>query len=150
MPSNCASSLIAECEAVLAGVSMAKDLALKNILVLTDSKVVYESIISPASRGSRRIFPIINKIRRLATSFDEASWECSPHEVNRAAYTVASLAFRVVDLNRWASTPPPSLTSVLRNDGLPCPHGVFLVSAAVVASLVSFVCIFFPVPDLLA
>ncbi|KAK9910414.1 hypothetical protein M0R45_034377 [Rubus argutus] len=91
-PSSCASALIAECSAVLEGITFAQDLHLRRVLVSTDSQEVIS-------------------IR----------WEWSPREANRAAHAAASLASRVVNLNRWASVPPPSLSRVLRNDGLPCP-----------------------------
>ncbi|KAK9938569.1 hypothetical protein M0R45_015298 [Rubus argutus] len=120
-PSSCASALIAECSAVLEGITFAQDLHLRRVLVSTDSQEVISSIKDPLSKGSWRIFPILSKIRRIAASFDEVRWEWSPREANRAAHAAASLASRVVNLNRWASVPPPSLSRVLRNDGLPCP-----------------------------
>lgn len=120
-PSICASIAIAESEAVLEGILLAKDLNCKGILVSSDSLEVINSIRHPQTRGSWRIFPILNKIRRCALTFDDIFWEWSPREANRAAHAAASLATRVVYPHRWASVPPPSLSLVLRNDGLPCP-----------------------------
>ncbi|KAL6226651.1 hypothetical protein ACLB2K_000612 [Fragaria x ananassa] len=43
-------------------------------------------------------------------------------EANVVAHAAAMLGKGLVDPLRWASQPPPNLTLVLRNDGLPCPH----------------------------
>lgn len=121
-PALCGSSFIAECEAVLEGVTLARDLHIKKLILSTDSLEFVTNIRNPLVRGSWRIFPIMNKIRKIAVTFDEIQWEWSLREANRVAHAAASLASRAVDLQRWASVPPPSLSLVLRNDGLPCPH----------------------------
>lgn len=121
-PSICDSVLIAECEAVLEGLLLARDSQFGRVIVSTDSMELITNIRNPHTRGCWKIFPILNKIRRAAATFVELQWEWSPRKANKAAHAAAALATRVVDLNRWASEPPPSLTLVLRNDGLPCPH----------------------------
>ncbi|KAL6139998.1 hypothetical protein ACLB2K_058299 [Fragaria x ananassa] len=52
----------------------------------------------------------------------QKSIRSTTREANRVAHVTASLAFGRVDPLRWASQPPPSLTNVLRNDRLSCPH----------------------------
>ncbi|XP_024163871.1 uncharacterized protein LOC112170807 [Rosa chinensis] len=118
----CRSVEIAEAKAILLGVNLAIDHNLKKVMVESVSKGVLLELTSTSTSKNWRIWPIINEIRSKSSYFDELSWDWVPREVNRAAHCAASLANRSVGLLRWADQPPPSLSLVLRNDGLPCPH----------------------------
>ncbi|KAM5588393.1 hypothetical protein ABKV19_006701 [Rosa sericea] len=120
IPATCSSAAIVESEALLSGVDLAISLNLKMVKFESDAKEVIENLKLPICRNWK-IYPIIEKIRRRCTFFDCSSWEWVPREANRAAHLAASLANRTVGPLRWANQPPPSLTRVLRNDGLPCP-----------------------------
>lgn len=82
------------CKAVLAGITLASDMSLPRVVVTS----YIQSICHLLSRGSCRIYLILNKIRRLNVRFDEIHWEWSPREANRAAHVAASLATRAMDL----------------------------------------------------
>ncbi|KAL6141999.1 hypothetical protein ACLB2K_060283 [Fragaria x ananassa] len=96
---KCGSVTKAEATAILAGSELVVSLQLQNIIFELDSE---EVIIE------------INK--------NHNNWVWIPREAYRVAHVASSLAFGRVDPVRWASQPPPSLTNVLCNDGLPCPH----------------------------
>lgn len=81
-PATCSSVLIAKSEAILEGLSLAKESDCRKIVICSDSKKVITNIRNPLSRGSWRIFPIFCKIRRLVISFDVIQWEWSLGEVN--------------------------------------------------------------------
>lgn len=121
-PATCGSALIAESEAILEGVTFARNLQLRKVIITTDSLEVINNIKNPITHGCWKLWPILRSIRRIAACIDVVLWEWSPREANKVAHAAAALATRVVCLNRWASVPPPSLSLVLRNDGLPCPH----------------------------
>ncbi|XP_024155933.1 uncharacterized protein LOC112163903 [Rosa chinensis] len=117
------SVIIAEAQAILLGLNLAIKHNLKRVRVDSDSLEAITEIRKANSYQNWRISPIIDEIHKKSQYFDHITWEWIPREANRVAHVVASLAIRSVGLNRWANRPPPSLSMVLRNDGLPCPHG---------------------------
>ncbi|KAL6200585.1 hypothetical protein ACLB2K_030366 [Fragaria x ananassa] len=96
---SCRSNSVIEAEATasLAGINLAASLQLMEIIMEMDAKEVVEEILS----NQRKV-----------------CWR----EANAVAHAAAMLGKGLVDPLRWASQPPPNLTLVLRNDGLPCPH----------------------------
>ncbi|XP_062014039.1 uncharacterized protein LOC133730473 [Rosa rugosa] len=112
---------IAEAQAVLLGVNLAVENHLKKVRIQSDSQVVISDLITTTAHGNWKIFPIIDEIHKRSKFFKDITWEWIPQEANMAAHTAASLAKSRVGLNRWVDRPPPSLSLVLRNDGLPCP-----------------------------
>ncbi|BFG41641.1 hypothetical protein CerSpe_279150 [Prunus speciosa] len=72
-------------------------------------------------------------IRKIASScigglaaqdirFLKAYWAWVPHEANRSADAVPSLARKGMCLESWLVRPPSSLVHILSQDGLPCPR----------------------------
>ncbi|KAL6185134.1 hypothetical protein ACLB2K_041269 [Fragaria x ananassa] len=86
----------AKATASLARIELAASLQLMEIIMETDAKEVVEEILS----NQRKI----------------------PREANAVAHAAAMLGKGLVDPLRWATQPPPNLSLVLRNDGLPYPH----------------------------
>ncbi|XP_050365312.1 uncharacterized protein LOC126783821 [Argentina anserina] len=123
-PLRTESALMAEALALLAGVKMAMDLNLKVVDFRSDSKMVISELQSPLTSPCRiwRIAVIIDEIRWRSEYFDHVNWTWSPREANCAAHAAAQLGNKMLGSHNWLETPPPSLTLVLRNDGLPCPH----------------------------
>ncbi|KAL6140644.1 hypothetical protein ACLB2K_058942 [Fragaria x ananassa] len=118
---KCGSSAMAEANALLLGVDTALNLGLGKVCLRSDSLEVINNIKASSNHMDWRLFPIIEEIRKRSQRFGSITWEWIPREANQAAHVVASLAKSRLGLHRWASMPPPSLASVLRNDGLPCP-----------------------------
>ncbi|XP_062014437.1 uncharacterized protein LOC133730957 [Rosa rugosa] len=121
VPAKCSSAAVAESEAVLSGVNLAISMDLKLVKFESDALEIISDLRNTSSSSNWRTYPIIQQIRRRCTFFDDCCWDWVPREANRAAHLAASLANRTVGPQRWANQPPPSLTRVLRNDGLPCP-----------------------------
>ncbi|KAL6213793.1 hypothetical protein ACLB2K_013233 [Fragaria x ananassa] len=113
---KCGSSAMAEANALLLGVETALNLGLGKVCLRSDSLEVINNIKASSNYMDWGLFPIIEEIRKRSQSFGSI-----PREANQAAHVVASLTKSKLGLHRWASMPPPSLASVLRNDGLPCP-----------------------------
>ncbi|XP_024156259.1 uncharacterized protein LOC112164271 [Rosa chinensis] len=118
---NCGFVEIAEAQAVRLGVVLASDCNLKRVRFQSDSQLVISELLSSKSHRSWKILPIIEEIRNRSKVFEAVTWEWIPREANMVAHNATSLAMSRVDLNRWADRPPPSLSLVLRNDGLLCP-----------------------------
>ncbi|XP_062021309.1 uncharacterized protein LOC133737842 [Rosa rugosa] len=117
------SVIIAEAQAILLDLNLAIEHNLKRVRVESDSLEAITKLRKANSCGNWRISPIIGEIHKKSQFFDHITWDWIPREANRVAHEAASLAIQSVGLNRWANRPPPSLSTVLRNDGLPCPHG---------------------------
>ncbi|XP_062005967.1 uncharacterized protein LOC133723160 [Rosa rugosa] len=118
---TCGSAAEAEASAVLLGVSLAVSYNLKMVQVESDAKEIITDLRGMGREKNWRTYPILEQIRRKAESFDDFKWDWIPREANMAAHIAATLANGSVGPLRWANQPPPSLTLVLRNDGLPCP-----------------------------
>ncbi|KAM5577819.1 hypothetical protein ABKV19_008253 [Rosa sericea] len=118
------SSLVemAEARAVLHGLNLAIDMNMKNVRIQSDSLNLIVDLNSNGKYLNWRTSQIIDEINWRKSFVDQVDWEWIPWEANRAAHEAALLGSRTLGLCRWAETPPPSLTLVLRNDGLPCPH----------------------------
>ncbi|KAL6126994.1 hypothetical protein ACLB2K_075039 [Fragaria x ananassa] len=121
---SCRSSSVIEAEATasLAGIDLAASLQLMEIIMETDAKEVVEEILSNQRKVCWKSYLIIQQIRSKSSGFSNCYWEWIPREANAVAHAAAMLGKGLVDPLRWASQPPPNLTLVLRNDGLPCPH----------------------------
>ncbi|PRQ55423.1 putative ribonuclease H-like domain-containing protein [Rosa chinensis] len=113
---------MAEARAVLLGMNRALELNLKNVRIQSDSLALITDLNSKGKCKNWRTSQIIEEIRWRKNYFDKVYWEWIPREANCVAHEAALLGYRTMGLCRWAETPPPSLTLVLRNDGLPCPH----------------------------
>ncbi|KAL6190265.1 hypothetical protein ACLB2K_036663 [Fragaria x ananassa] len=118
---SCGSVTEAETSAILAGAELAASLQLQDVIIESDSEEVILELKKKHGKVNWRTYLIIQQIRRKCSSFDSCIWVWIPREANRVAHGAASLAFGSVNPMRWASQPPPSLTNVLRNDGLPSP-----------------------------
>ncbi|KAB2601995.1 hypothetical protein D8674_003000 [Pyrus ussuriensis x Pyrus communis] len=90
-------------------------------MVKSDSKVFVDSVVKKSIRSMWRIYPIMEEIWRLSSSFTQVRWKWIHRETNKAAHEAASLGIERVCHQRWATQPPPSLVLVLSKDGLPCP-----------------------------
>ncbi|XP_068323307.1 uncharacterized protein [Pyrus communis] len=110
-----------EVGAAFAGLVLANDMGLENIMVKSDSKVFVDSVMKKSIRSMWRICPIMEEIWRLSSSFTQVRWKRIHRETNKAAHEAASLGIKRVCRQRWATQPPPSLVLVLSKDGLPCP-----------------------------
>ncbi|KAL6128113.1 hypothetical protein ACLB2K_071469 [Fragaria x ananassa] len=121
---SCRSSSVIEAEATasLAGIDLAASWQLMEIIMETDAKEVVEEILSNQRKVCWKSYLIIQQIRSKSSGFSNCYWEWIPREANAVAHAAAMLGKGLVDPLRWASQPPPNLTLVLRNDGLPCPH----------------------------
>ncbi|XP_024178414.1 uncharacterized protein LOC112184388 [Rosa chinensis] len=120
-PAHCGSIAEAEAFAILQGVSLAVTTNLRKVIIESDAKEVISDLREVGRRKNWRTYPILEQIRKKASSLEDCKWEWIPREANRVAHNAASLANGSVGPLRWATQPPPSLTLVLRNDGLPCP-----------------------------
>ncbi|XP_062015748.1 uncharacterized protein LOC133732260 [Rosa rugosa] len=118
---TCGTVAEAEASAILHGISLASTLNLRKVHIESDAKEVVLDLNGLGRGKNWKTYPILDHIRRLATGFEECNWDWVPREANKAAHCAASLACGTVGPQRWANQPPPSLTLVLRNDGLPCP-----------------------------
>ncbi|KAL6194809.1 hypothetical protein ACLB2K_035884 [Fragaria x ananassa] len=112
----------AEATASLAGIDLAVSLQLMEIIMETDAKEVVEEILSNQRKVCWKSYLIIQQIRSKSSGFSNCYWEWIPREANAVAHAAAMLGKGLVDPLRWATQPPPNLSLVLRNDGLPCPH----------------------------
>jgi ribonuclease HI len=119
IPTLANSVIIAETDAVCKAMDLALELGHSSAIFESDCLGLINHLNCPSYASDWTILPLLREIRRKATSFSHIMWNWVPKEVNCAAHCAASLALQMVDLKRWASVPPPSLTGVLMNDGLP-------------------------------
>ncbi|KAM1234617.1 hypothetical protein FF1_004148 [Malus domestica] len=110
-----------EAEAALVWLVLANDMGLENIMVESDSKVFVDSVIKKSIRSMWRIYPIMEEIWRLLSSFTQVRWKQIHREANNVAHETVSHSIDRVCRRRWATQPPPSLVLILSKDGLPCP-----------------------------
>ncbi|KAM1003928.1 hypothetical protein ACFX13_004258 [Malus domestica] len=110
-----------EAEAALVGLVLANDMGLENIMVESDSKVFVDSVKKKSIRSMWRIYPIMEEIWRLFSSFTQVRWKQIHRETNKAAHEAASYSIDRVCSQQWATQPYPSLVLILSKDGLPCP-----------------------------
>ena len=114
-----------ECEAF--AVILAMEFALSrnhlNIIIESDCSSLISSIKS-SSCNDWRLHPYLEQITKLGTLLTTLSWDWIPRKANRVADAAAKLAMRRSHFLEWTTNPPSPLFSVLRNDGLPCPHNM--------------------------
>ncbi|KAL6205311.1 hypothetical protein ACLB2K_022572 [Fragaria x ananassa] len=115
-----------EALAILAGVNLAVDMNMKAVQVQSDSQSVISYLNSITTCNNWRTNLIVEEIKWKSRFFDRVHWRWIPREANYAAHTAAQFGKQALGLCIWSETPPPSLTMVLRNDGLPCPHDVVI------------------------
>ncbi|KAL6187323.1 hypothetical protein ACLB2K_038723 [Fragaria x ananassa] len=121
-PVRATSVEVVEVLAILAGVNLAVDMNLKAVQVQSDSQSVISYLNSMATCNNWRTNLTVEEIKWKSRFFDRVHWRWIPREANSAAHTAAQLGKQALGLCIWSETPPPSLTMVLRNDRLPCPH----------------------------
>ncbi|XP_062021341.1 uncharacterized protein LOC133737882 [Rosa rugosa] len=76
---------MAEARAILAGINLAIELHLGNIILESNSKNLISNITNQASSKNWRIFPLLEEIRRKSSGFENINWHWTPREANRAA-----------------------------------------------------------------
>ena len=120
----CRSGSVIEAEATasLVGIELAASLQLMEIIMETDAKEVVEEILLNQRKVCWKSYLIIQQIRSKYYGFRNCYWEWIPREANAVAHVAAMLGKCLVGPLRWATQPPPNISLVLRNDGLPCPH----------------------------
>ncbi|KAL6201621.1 hypothetical protein ACLB2K_025334 [Fragaria x ananassa] len=117
---------VVEALAILAGVILAVDMNLKAVQVQSDSQSVISDLNSIATCNNWRTNLIVEKIKWKSKFFYWVHWRWISREANSAAHTAAQLGKQELGVCIWSETPPPSLTMVLRNGGLPCLHVVVI------------------------
>ncbi|KAL6284106.1 hypothetical protein ACE6H2_015035 [Prunus campanulata] len=115
------SVLEAEAHAALAGISLAAEMGLANVLIESDSQVLVNCTRGKIRKGIWSIYPILFVIRRCCNNFTSCIWRWISHRANRAADAVSAIARRTKCDKVWLDRPPSSLVFVLQSDGLPCP-----------------------------
>ncbi|KAB2632213.1 hypothetical protein D8674_028460 [Pyrus ussuriensis x Pyrus communis] len=81
-----------EAEAAFAGLSLAKELRIRNVIVKSDSKEVVHYITKKSASAMWKIFSIMSEIWRLQLFFNAVSWRWVSRKTNRAAHEAAALA----------------------------------------------------------
>lgn len=115
------SAAAVEAKAAVVGLMLASSLGIQNIILESDSQVLISSLNCMPDVCDWRIFPFLDEIRRLRSSFNQCSWGWICREANGAADAAAKLAKWRLCFCNWVDTSPPSLVSVLSRDGLPAP-----------------------------
>ncbi|ONI18509.1 hypothetical protein PRUPE_3G219800 [Prunus persica] len=111
------SVLEAEAHAALAGLSLAAENGLANVVIESDSQVLVNCGRGKIRKGIWSIYPILSAIKRCCNNFIFCDWRW----ISRANRAVAAIARRTKCDKVWLDRPPSSLVFVLQSDGLPCP-----------------------------
>ncbi|KAI5346148.1 hypothetical protein L3X38_014027 [Prunus dulcis] len=115
------SVLEAEAHAALAGLSLAAEMGLANVVIESDSQVLVNCVRGKIPKGIWSIYPILSAIRSCCNNFISCDWRWISRRANKAADAVAAIAWRTKCDKVWLNRPPSSLVFVLQSDGLPCP-----------------------------
>ncbi|KAM1708059.1 hypothetical protein ACFX15_001058 [Malus domestica] len=91
------------------------------VVAESDSLEVVSSLNGDISNGSWEVFPILENILRLGTSFQGCRWSWVPRSANQTADFLASRQNMEMCGNCWVRRSPSSLIHILNKDGLPCP-----------------------------
>lgn len=118
---NANSILEAEAHAALAGISLAAEMGLANVVIESDSQVLVNCARGKIRKGIWSIYPILSAIRRCCNNFISCDWRWISRRANKAADAVVAIARRTKWDMVWLDRPPSSLVFVLQSDGLPCP-----------------------------
>ncbi|CAL8167502.1 unnamed protein product [Prunus armeniaca] len=109
----------AEGQALLDGLSLAKDNGFLKIIMETGSKVCFSAAKDVLS--SVKWLSFFHAIKDLRASFESLQWSWVPREANQAADWVASRVKRGLCAEAWVNRPPTAQVFILSRDGLPCP-----------------------------
>ncbi|CAL2270238.1 unnamed protein product [Prunus armeniaca] len=109
----------AEGQALLDGLSLAKDNGFLKIIMETGSKVCFSAAKDVLS--SVKWLSFFHAIKDLRASFESLQWSWVPREANQAADWVASQVKRGLCAEAWVNRPPTAQVFNLSRDGLPCP-----------------------------
>ncbi|KAI5317841.1 hypothetical protein L3X38_037548 [Prunus dulcis] len=101
------SVLEAEAHAALAGLSLAAEMGLANVIIKSDSQVLVNCARGKSCKGIWSIYPILSTIRRCCNNFISCDWRWISSRANRAADAVAAIARRTKCDKVWLDRPPP-------------------------------------------
>ncbi|KAM2405489.1 hypothetical protein ACFXTH_032702 [Malus domestica] len=115
------SVVFAEALAMLKGCELAAELGFRWIVAESDSLEVVSSLKGDIAQGSWEVFPILESILWLGSSFQGCHWSWVPRLANQSADHLTSRSNLKMCGITWVRRPPSSLVHILNKDGLPCP-----------------------------
>ena len=119
---QCNSAIEAEAYALILGMELALEYKIDKLMTESDNKGLIAAIKVKKLDYDWRIYQFMEHIFRLMDEFSFLSWEWISRKANRTADAAAMLSKRRSLSLEWTTNPPSPIFSVLKNDGLPCPH----------------------------